>query len=118
MPSHYKVTLPSVSSTELLQIIIQPKRQTQERVRPQEYAGFFFLKFMRCGHRLPKDACDYYSNEHLKCYAAADVAKEVPCYSWTRVKIYDDKCRSCKEGQDIDHAWKYGKGWAEASRFR
>lgn len=77
-----------------------------------------FEKFERCGHRLSKDACDYYSNEHLKCYAPADIAKEVPCYSWTKGKTYDDKCRFCKEGKDIDHAWKYGKGWAEASRFR
>jgi hypothetical protein len=38
-------------------------------------------KFERCGHRLPKDACDSYSNEHLRYYAAAYVAKEVPCYA-------------------------------------
>ncbi|KAF3041264.1 hypothetical protein E8E11_007921 [Didymella keratinophila] len=73
-----------------------------------------FQKFERSGHWLPKAACDYYFNEHSKCYAAVDVAKEVPRYSWAKGKTYDDKCRFCKEGKDIDHAWKYGKGWAEA----
>lgn len=76
-----------------------------------------YQKYEGCGHRLPKDACDFYSNEHLKCYEPPDVAKDVPCYTWTQGETFEGKCRFCQEGKDIDHDSKYGKGWAGRKYF-
>ena len=76
-----------------------------------------FQKYEGCGHRLPKDPCDYYSNEYWKCFAAPDKAKDVPCYTWQDGETYSGICRFCQEGKDIDHAYKYGKGWANRRFF-
>ena len=70
-----------------------------------------------CGHRLPKDACDYYSWEHHKCYAMAPVAKDTPVYEWKNGETCSGICRFCQEGKDIQGAWRYGKGWAGREAF-
>jgi hypothetical protein len=77
-----------------------------------------FEVFDGCGHRLPKEVCNYYSNEYFQCYAAPNLAKKLPVYEWKDGKRYSEICKFCKEGKDIDGAYKYGEGWKGRELFR
>lgn len=73
--------------------------------------------YEECGHSLPQQACDYYSNEWQHCLVAHDRPRELKVYDWKDSEIFDGFCRFCKEGKDIDGAWKYGKKWARRERW-
>lgn len=74
-------------------------------------------RYTGCGHRLPAEACDYYSYAHHKCYAAPDVAKKVNCYQMKQGEIFTGLCRFCREGKDLEGVFKYGAKWQERGQY-
>jgi hypothetical protein len=77
-----------------------------------------FEKYEGCGHRLPKEACDYYCNQFGKCFASYAVAKDVSCHSWEKGECYTGLCPFCQQGKDISGAYKYGKRWSDRQFFK
>lgn len=71
-----------------------------------------------CKHQLPKKACDYYSHAHGKCFAAADVAKDVNCYEWEEGENYPGLYRFCTDRKDVDGAYQYGLKWKDSAKFK
>jgi hypothetical protein len=77
-----------------------------------------FEMYEACGHRLPAEACDSFSYEHYKCYAAPDMAKNVPAYDWKEGERFTCMCRFCEESKNINGQWKYGKKWINRVYFK
>ena len=78
--------------------------------------------YVYCGHRLPRDACDYYAHGIRQCLSnQLDPAK--PLVFDLRMMLtvnIEDICSFCKRGWNVSLGGEYewGKKWHEAAQFR
>lgn len=72
------------------------------------------VEYESCGHTMPEDPCEHYSNLLGVCMAKP-LSKNID-----KKKLFDKEakkepglCKFCREGKDIDGEYGYGKGWEE-----
>lgn len=70
-----------------------------------------------CGHTLPLKTYDEYAHLLAMCLANPSEPRTFEWEKMRRASRSTEECRFCKEGEDIDGEWAYGKNWLGASQF-
>ncbi|KAF3005840.1 hypothetical protein E8E13_008663 [Curvularia kusanoi] len=76
-----------------------------------------FKRDHACDHVVPLEPCDKYAHELSMCFADPNGARKFDWKNMEEAPPSSDPCRFCREGKDIEGAWRFGVYWKDSDRW-